>query len=68
MTSYSSLLFLPPIRYVITGAYVGFATVGIFIQWYLKHGVTFSQLAHWSKCLNFEGFAPAMEVRREEMG
>jgi P-type Ca2+ transporter type 2C len=41
---------------------VGFATVGIFIQWYLNHGVTFEQLRHWGHCLNW-GTEFSLQVR-----
>jgi Ca2+-transporting ATPase len=47
------------IRYLITGAYVGFATVGIFVQWFLRRGVTWKELTHWGHCVNWEdSFAP----------
>jgi Ca2+-transporting ATPase len=45
------------VRYCIVGFYVGFATVGIFVYWYLYavtgdgHSlVTWDQLSHWSQC------------------
>lgn len=45
--------------YLITGSYVGFATVGIFVQWFLKRGVTWQELTHWGHCVNWkEAFAP----------
>jgi magnesium-transporting ATPase (P-type) len=34
------------IRYVVTGLYVGFATIGVFVWWYLDKGVTFQQLGN----------------------
>lgn len=37
-------------RYILTGLYVGFATIGIFVGHYLSQGVTLSQLSSWSKC------------------
>jgi len=37
-------------RYCLTGLYVGFATVAIFVGHYLKMGVTLSQLSSWGKC------------------
>lgn len=56
-------------RYAIIGAYVGIATVGIFIYYYLYYVtpntthtlITFSQLRNWTKCsewknVNFVGF------------
>ena len=38
-------------RYMLTGLYVGFATVGVSVHWYLDHGVTWSQLLNWSTCV-----------------
>jgi len=45
------------VRYCVIGFYVGFATVGIFVYWYLfavtgdGHSlVTWYQLSHWSQC------------------
>jgi len=37
-------------RYAVTGAYVGFATVKVFLDDYAKHGVKFSRLANWATC------------------
>ncbi len=34
----------------ITGLYVGLATVGIFVHYYLSEGVSLGQLMTWSKC------------------
>jgi Ca2+-transporting ATPase len=52
------------IRYTVIGTYVGVATVGIFIYWYMFYQspdghtlVTFSQLTSWSECPNWEGFS-----------
>lgn len=56
-------------RYLVIGAYVGLATVGIFIIWY-THGsffgidlsgdghslVTYSQLANWGQCQSWSNF------------
>jgi Ca2+-transporting ATPase len=50
-------------RYMVIGMYVGIATVGIFIYWYLEaesgdgHSlVTWQQLSHWSECPGWKGF------------
>lgn len=37
-------------RYIVTGLYVGFATVGSFVGHYLAQGVTLRQLRSWGKC------------------
>ena len=52
-------------RYLVIGSYVGLATVGIFIYWYMYYDwagdnhtlVNFNQLSHWSECQNWENFA-----------
>ena len=55
------------VRYCVIGVYVGFATVGIFIYWYLfaETGdghtlVTWQQLSHWGDCPKWskEEFSP----------
>lgn len=38
------------VRYCVTGLYVGFATIGIFLWWYFKNGVSPYQLMQWTKC------------------
>lgn len=38
-------------RYLLTGLYVGFATLGVSVHWYLDHGVSWSQLLNWSTCI-----------------
>jgi Ca2+-transporting ATPase len=50
-------------RYTVVGLYVGFATVGIFVWWYVfaETGdghtlVTFDQLSHWGECLSWKDF------------
>lgn len=37
-------------RYMITGLYVGLATIGSFTWWYLDKGVSLYQLMRWSEC------------------
>jgi len=50
-------------RYVITGLYVGFATIGIFVWWYLDKGVSFQQLSHWAECGTWgDAFAHSAEA------
>jgi len=50
-------------RYFIVGLYVGVATVGIFVYWYVfaETGdghtlVTFNQLSNWSECPTWKDF------------
>jgi len=45
-------------RYVITGLYVAYATLGAFVWWYRSKGVTISELMNWGKCLAWTGFSP----------
>ena len=48
-------------RYMIVGLYVGFATVGVFVYWYVGYDwseyshplVTYGQLSNWGKCTAF---------------
>ena len=48
-------------RYMIVGLYVGFATVGVFVYWYVGYDwseyshplVTYGQLSNWGKCTHF---------------
>ena len=57
------------IRYMVIGAYVGFATVGVFVVWFCCDSflgidltqdghvpVTWYQLTHWEECPRWEGF------------
>jgi P-type Ca2+ transporter type 2C len=37
-------------RYILTGLYVGIATIGVFAQHYVQQGVSLSDLANWSRC------------------
>lgn len=53
-------------RYLLIGVYVGFATVGIFVWWYVfgtdptdKHTLlTLPQLMGWGRCASWKGFDP----------
>jgi P-type Ca2+ transporter type 2C len=52
------------IRFMVIGIYVGIATVGVFIYWYLfastEDGhtlVTWNQLSNWSECPDWKGFS-----------
>mmetsp|Transcript_20698 Transcript_20698/g.23720 ORF Transcript_20698/g.23720 Transcript_20698/m.23720 type:complete len:423 (+) Transcript_20698:845-2113(+) len=38
------------IRYMLTGLYVGIATIGVFAQHYVQQGITLKQLSNWSNC------------------
>lgn len=46
-------------RYVLTGLYVAYATLGAFVWWYQSKGVSISQLMNWGKCLTWTGFSPS---------
>ncbi|CDI85418.1 calcium-transporting ATPase, putative [Eimeria praecox] len=54
------------LRYLLVGIYVGFATVGIFVWWYVfgtdpseKHTLlTVPQLMAWGRCSTWKGFNP----------
>jgi P-type Ca2+ transporter type 2C len=37
-------------RYVLTGLYVGVATIGVFAQHYVGQGVSLGDLSNWSHC------------------
>lgn len=53
------------VRFMVIGAYVGIATVGIFIYWYCYYDwadyehqlVQLNQLRNWTKCEDWEGFS-----------
>jgi len=57
-------------RYLVIGTYVGVATVGIFVYWYVFYDwaqdghtlVTYNQLSNWGKCKDWEGFATPKPV------
>ena len=59
-------------RYVLTGLYVGFATVGSFVWWYKHHHVSLHQLMNWDKCPSWLDFAhsadPSGLIPREPCG
>ena len=40
------------VRYLLTGLYVGIATIGVFAQHYLRQGISLKQLSRWSNCGN----------------
>jgi len=46
------------IRYCITGCYVGCATIGSLLWWYLSHGVTLNQITRWGQCNTWNNFFP----------
>lgn len=52
-------------RYLITGLYVGFATVGSFVCHYLAQGVSLQQLRSWGKC--GQSWSPADGVTCESL-
>merc|ERR1712194_606620 len=53
-------------RYMVIGIYVGFATVGVFIYWYVYDVdaadghtlVSIPELMQWGKCSTWENFSP----------
>ncbi|GFH20906.1 cation_ATPase_N domain-containing protein, partial [Haematococcus lacustris] len=57
------------LRYMVVGIYVGVATVGAFVSWYMFHNfmgidlskdghstVSWSQLVNWQECKSWDGF------------
>lgn len=52
------------IRYLVIGIYVGFATVGIFIYWFVLYNwnnyghntISYWELRNWTNCPNFNNF------------
>ena len=63
-------------RWMLVGCYVGVATVGIFVAWYLYPSVlgldlshdghtpvTYSQLSNWEECPTWTGFQVRVRVR-----
>jgi len=47
------------VRYVVTGCYVGAATVGAFLYQYKRLGVPFGRVAKWAECSTWEDGAIA---------
>jgi Ca2+-transporting ATPase len=50
------------LRYAVVGTYVGGATVGAFIWWYLSKGVSLTQLRNWQQCTKWTDFAHSAEA------
>jgi len=48
------------IRYLITGLYVCFASIGSFVWWYMDKGVSVQQLRSWGNCLAWNDFNPTL--------
>jgi Ca2+-transporting ATPase len=54
------------VRYMVIGLYVGFATVGIFVYWYVFYDwsgydqplVSYTHVSNWGKCSTFTDYAP----------
>eukprot|EP00621_Florenciella_sp_RCC1693_P001339 CAMPEP_0182542712 /NCGR_PEP_ID=MMETSP1323-20130603/30567_1 /TAXON_ID=236787 /ORGANISM="Florenciella parvula, Strain RCC1693" /LENGTH=214 /DNA_ID=CAMNT_0024753585 /DNA_START=18 /DNA_END=662 /DNA_ORIENTATION=- len=45
-------------RYLVTGLYVGVATIGVMLWWFYDNGVNPFQLCKWTSCPDWEGFMP----------
>jgi Ca2+-transporting ATPase len=53
-------------RYMVVGLYVGFATVGVFVYWYVWYDwseysqplISYQHLANWGKCSHFAELFP----------
>ena len=43
-------------RYLLTGLYVSFATIGTYVWWYLDKGITLQQLRNWGQCETWSEF------------
>ena len=67
--SWKELSNLPCARWMLVGTYVGFATVGAFVAWYMHDSflgldlsqdghstVTWYQLTHWNQCSTWRNF------------
>ena len=62
-------------RWLLVGTYVGFATVGAFVSWYMYTNfmgidlsqdghstVTWYQLSHWNQCQEWKGFQVILTI------
>lgn len=55
------------VRFLVIGLYIGLATVGIFVYWYVAYDwsgydhplVSYSELKDWSECPSWDGFKVA---------
>ncbi|ORC86432.1 calcium-translocating P-type ATPase [Trypanosoma theileri] len=53
------------LRYMIIGTYVGLATVGGFLWWFLSHGFTWTQLTTYVMCTDMENTTCAILANPE---
>jgi len=49
-------------RYLVTGLYVGIATLGTFVWWYADKGVGIGELWRWDSCPTWNGFGLSESV------
>ena len=49
-------------RYVITGAYVGFATIGAYLWWFREKHVSLRHLSEWTSCAEWPDFTHSAEA------
>lgn len=47
---------------MITGLYVGFATIGVFVWWYADKGVSLKSLSQWVDCVNWTDFTHSADA------
>jgi P-type Ca2+ transporter type 2C len=52
------------LRYIITGLYVGFATISSFIWWYRDKHVSLHHLMNWGSCTDWHSFTHSAEIPR----
>jgi Ca2+-transporting ATPase len=50
------------VRYLLTGGYVAFATIGSFVWWFTDKAVKLNQLRHWDKCATWKIFSHAADA------